>query len=134
MIMRKMIRLMAVAIAAVAMAACGRKTSSPEEAAEAFLKSYQKGDYAAMVDQMYFKQQLTDEEKKEYVAIFEAKITSELDEKGGIASYEIGETEKAEDGQTAKVSYTITYGDGSNQPQKMDLILVDGEWRPSSGK
>ncbi|MBO4689240.1 MAG: DUF4878 domain-containing protein [Paludibacteraceae bacterium] len=132
--MRKMIRLMAVAIAAVAMAACGRKTSSPEEAAEAFLKSYQKGDYAAMVDQMYFKQQLTDEEKKEYVAIFEAKITSELDEKGGIASYEIGETEKAEDGQTAKVSYTITYGDGSNQPQKMDLILVDGEWRPSSGK
>ena len=132
--MRKMIRLMAVAIAAVAMAACGSKTSSPEEAAEAFLKSYQKGDYASMVDQMYFKQQLTDEEKKEYVAIFEAKITSELDEKGGIASYEIGETEKAEDGQTAKVSYTITYGDGSNQPQKMDLILVDGEWRPSSGK
>ena len=132
--MRKMIRLMAVAIAAVAIAACGSKTSSPEAAAEAFLKSYQKGDYAAMVDQMYFKQQLTDEEKKEYVAIFEAKITSELDEKGGIASYEIGETETAEDGQTAKVAYTITYGDGSNQPQKMDLILVDGEWRPSSGK
>lgn len=132
--MRKMIRLMAVAIAAVAMVACCSKTSSPEAAAEAFLKSYQKGDYAAMVDQMYFKQQLTDEEKKEYVAIFEAKISSELEEKGGIASYEIGETEMAEDGQTAKVAYTITYGDGSNQPQKMDLISVDGEWRPSSGK
>ena len=45
--MKKTFRLMALAIVAMVFAACGSKTSSPEAATEAFLKTYQKGDYAA---------------------------------------------------------------------------------------
>ena len=58
---------------------------------------------------------------------------------GGYAGY-IGEnlhtvTSKepvfAEDGKTAKVAYETTYGDGSTDKMNLDLILVDGEWKPT---
>lgn len=132
--MKKTFRLMALAIVAMVFAACGSKTSSPEAATEAFLKTYQKGDYAALIDQMYFKQVLTEEERNEFVEIFQAKDAPEVEKKGGVASYELGEVIMAEDGQKAVVKYTITYGDGSSKPDDLDLVLVDGEWKPNSGK
>ena len=38
------------------------------------------------------------------------------------------------DGKTAKVAYETTYGDGSTDKMKLDLILVDGEWKPTINK
>lgn len=132
--MKKMFRLMAIAIVSLAFFACGSKSATPEGATGAFLKSYQKGDYAALVDQMHFSQELTKDQKDQFVQMLQEKSAPEIEKKGGIASYEIGEVEMAENGESAKVNYTLTYGDGTSKPDKINLVLVDGKWMIDGGK
>lgn len=131
--MKKFFRLMAITIVGLVFAACG-KNASPENATEACLKSYVNGDYKAMIDQYYFQKEVTEEQKAQYAELIEAKVAPELEKKGGLKSYSIGETTIAEDGQSAVVNYTLHYGDGSCNEDKMDVVLVDGKWMPSAGK
>ena len=131
--MKKIIRLMAIAIVALVFAACA-SSNTPEAVTKKFLKSMQKGDYAGMVDQMYFKKAIPDDEKAELVAMIAEKAKTEIDKKGGIASFEVGAAEIAEDGQTAKVPYKLNYGNETSKDDSEDLILVDGKWMVNSGK
>ena len=98
------------------------------------LKSYQKGDYAAVVDQMHFSKEMSKEDKDQLVQLFAAKDRPEVEKKGGVASFELGEVEVAEDGQSARVKYVINYGDGSQKEDDQKVILVDGKWVLDSGK
>ena len=131
--MKKMFRLMAMAIVVLAFAACG-SNNTPEGAVEKMLKSYQKGDYAAVIDQMHFSKELSKDDKAQLVQMFEEKDAPEVEKKGGIASYEITEAEVAEDGQSARVKYTLHYGNGSEKNDKQKVLLVDGKWVLDSGK
>ena len=130
--MKKLFRLMSVALVALGFTACA--SSTPEAATKKYLQCMQKGEYAAMLDQMYFKNGITDEQKAELLGMIEEKAKAEVEKKGGIASFEIGEIEMAEDGKTANVSYTLKYGDGSTKEDNEDLIQVDGKWMINSGK
>ena len=130
--MKKLFRLMSVALVALVFTACA--SSTPEAATKKYLQCMQKGEYAAMLDQMYFKNGITDEQKAELLGMIEEKAKAEVEKKGGIASFEIGEIEMAEDGKTANVSYTLKYGDGSTKEDNEDLIQVDGKWMINSGK
>lgn len=131
--MKKLFRLMSVALVALVFAACA-SSNNPEAVTKKYLQNMQKGDYAAMLDQMYFKNGLTDEQKAELVNMIGEKAKAEVDKKGGIASFEISPAEIAEDGQTAKVPYKLIYGDESTKDDSEDLILVDGKWMINSGK
>lgn len=133
MIMKKFFRMMSVALVALVFAACA-SSNTPEAATKKYLQSMQKGDYAAMIDQMNFKKALTDEQKAELVSMVGEKAKAEVEKKGGIASFEIGVAEIAEDGQKAKVPYTLVYGDESTKEDSEDLVLVDGKWMIDSGK
>ena len=130
--MKKIVRLMAMAIVVLAFAACGSK--SPEGAAKSFLKYYQNGDYAAMVDQMHFSKDISDDDKAQFAEMLQGKIAPEIEKKGGIDSFEIGEVEMAEDGQSAKVKYTLHFGNGTDSNDDMKLVLVDGKWMLDAGK
>ena len=132
--MRKLFRLMAMTIVVLAMTACGSQSTTPEGAARAFLKSYQKGDYVALVDQMHFTKPVSDEDKAQFAELLKGKVGPEVEKKGGIASFDINETTVAEDGQTAKVNYTLHFGDGSESKDNVKLILVDGKWALDAGK
>ena len=57
-------------------------------------------------------------------------VAKKIEKKEGITSYEVVEETIAEDGQTAKVKIKINYGNGSDEIDKYDLQLVDGEWKP----
>jgi hypothetical protein len=131
--MKKFFYLMAIAIVGLAFVACG-KNASPENATEACLKSYVQGDYKGMIDQYYFKNEVNEETKEQYAELIKTKVAPELEKKGGLKSYTVGETTLAEDGQSAVVKYTLHYGDGSCNEDQMDVVLVDGKWMPSAGK
>lgn len=131
--MKKVSYLMSVLmVALIAFTSCTKST--PESVTESFLKSYQNGDYAALVEQAHFTQPLTDEQKAEFTQMIEAKGSAEVEKKQGIASYEVGEVVMAEDGQSAKVNYTITFGDGTTRTDKQSVVLVDGKWMIDGGK
>ena len=131
--MKNLFRLMAMTIVVLAMSACS-KSSTPEGAANAFLKSYQKGDYVALVDQMYFSKPVSDEDKAQFAELLKGKVGPEVEKKGGIASYDIDEAVIAEDGQSTKVNYTLHFGDGSESKDDVKLILVEGKWMLDAGK
>lgn len=131
--MKKMIRLMAVAIVAMAMVACG-SSNTPENATKAMLKSFQNGDYQALIEQVHFSKEVSQEDKDQLVALVQAKVAPEIKKKDGIKNFEVGEAELAEDGQSAKVSYKIIYGNGSEEAKTQKLVLVDGKWLLDEGK
>ena len=66
--------------------------------------------------------------------MLDEKITKHIEKKQGIASYEVGEVTMAEDGNSALVEYTVRYGDGTEETEKIDVVKVDGKWLLDSGK
>ena len=123
--MKKLFGLLALAIVAIAFAACGGNSNTPEGVAEKYMKCYQKGDWKGMVEQM----NVSEEEKGQILQVFEAKGDAALKESGGIKSYKIEESEVAEDGQSAKVKFSVVYGNGKEDTEKVRLVLVDGKWK-----
>ena len=71
---------------------------------------------------------------KQLVSMVQGKMAPEVEKKGGIKSFEVGEAEIAEDGQSAKVPYKLIYGDGSEESKTQKLMLVDDKWMLDEGK
>lgn len=119
--MNKLIRLMSVALMALFFAACS--SNSPEATVKSYLKDIQKGDYVAAVALMDI-----EDENGEFAAMMEEKGKKVIDQKGGIASFEVGKAEISEDGKKANVPYTITFGNGEKKDDKQCVKLNDGKW------
>ncbi len=119
--MNKLIRLMSVALMALFFAACS--SNSPEATVKSYLKNIQKGDYVAAVALMDI-----EDENGEFAAMMEEKGKKVIDQKGGIASFEVGKAEISEDGKKANVPYTITFGNGEKKDDKQCVKLDDGKW------
>ena len=119
--MNKLIRLMSVAFMALFFAACS--SNSPEATVKSYLKDIQKGDYVAAVALMDI-----EDENGEFAAMMEEKGKKVIDQKGGIASFEVGKAEISEDGKKANVPYTITFGNGEKKDDKQCVKLDDGKW------
>ena len=119
--MNKLIRLMSVALMALFFAACS--SNSPEATVKSYLKDIQKGDYVAAVALMDI-----EDENGEPAAMMEEQGKKVIDQKGGIASFEVGKAEISEDGKKANVPYTITFGNGEKKDDKQCVKLDDGKW------
>ena len=119
--MNKLIRLMSVALMALFFAAFS--SNSPEATVKSYLKNIQKGDYVAAVALMDI-----EDENGEFAAMMEEKGKKVIDQKGGIASFEVGKAEISEDGKKANVPYTITFGNGEKKDDKQCVKLDDGKW------
>lgn len=119
--MNKLIRLMSVALMALFFTACS--SNSPEATVKSYLKDIQKGDYVAAVALMDI-----EDENGEFAAMMEEKGKKVIDQKGGIASFEVGKAEISEDGKKANVPYTITFGNGEKKDDKQCVKLDDGKW------
>lgn len=113
--------------------------NTPKGVAEKAMKCLKANDYKGYVDLIYLngEEELDAGEvkrkKEQIAAILEEKASVQLDEKEGIASYEIGK-ESVEDDE-AKVKVRVTYGDGSDNDSDMELVKdKNGNWRLDVGK
>ena len=127
MIMKKLFRLMSVAILAMLFAACSSNT--PEAVVKSYIKSMQKGDYATAVKLMGI-----DDKEGQFTAMMEEKGKEAIEKDGGITSFEVGKAEIAEDGQSAIVPYTVTFGNGEKKEDTQKVKLVEGKWLIDIGK
>lgn len=131
--MKKLILLAAVAIISLCFAAC-TNSNTPEGVTKAYLSAIQKGNYEKALNLYYSKNERSDEERQEILQMFEDKMKKSIEDKLGIASYEVGTAEVSEDGNKAVVPYTLTYGDGSNNESVMKVLKEDGKWYLEAGK
>ena len=119
----------------VVMNSCGsEKSATPADAAKECVELMKNGDFETLVNNLYFGDEVSAEKveqtKNMIVAMGNEKVTKKIEKKEGITSYEVVEETIAEDGQTAKVKIKINYGNGSDEIDKYDLQLVNGEWKP----
>jgi hypothetical protein len=116
------------------MAACGGAgANTPTAVAENYLSDLKAGNYEALVDQLYFKQEMSDTDKEQLVVMCKGKVEQTIEKNGELKGWEITSEEIAEDGQKAVVKYTLKY-ENKDVEDKVKLINVDGEWKVNSGK
>lgn len=130
--MKKIFSMLSFVLVALAFVSCSK--NSPEGVLEEYMACLQAGKYEEAIDLCYFKNGLTDEKKQEYVASMSEKWGKKFERKGGFLGVDITNVEMAEDGESAKVSYTMKYGDGSSEEKTSDLLKIDGTWKLDSGK
>lgn len=108
---------------------CGKAGQTPGDVVKAFNKKVEKADASAK-----------DLLAKDLAAMFEdEKLTAGLQdesnkikEKGGISGITINEEIIEE--ETAKVNYTLTYGNGETEDETAHLVKEDGKWKITISK
>ena len=122
--MKKILFVAVMCLFAVMFSGCGG-AKTPKDVAEKSIKCLKNKDYKGYVELVSLKDEakMSSEELKksreQMAVLLESKISSEVDKKGGIDSYEIGEETIDED--EAKVKATIKYGDGSEKESTIKL-------------
>ena len=132
--MKKLLAGLFACVCVFVMAACGGVgANTPTAVAENYLSDLKAGNYEALVDQLYFKQEMSDTDKEQLVVMCKGKVEQTIEKNGELKGWEITSEEIAEDGQKAVVKYTLKY-ENKDVEDKVKLINVDGEWKVNSGK
>ncbi len=134
--MKKIITFLSILIAFVCVISCS-SSSTPTAVAEKYVSYLKSGNYDGIADLIYYDQsdsEAAEESKKMIKGILNDKVKSQVDEKGGIKSYEIGEETIDEEGKDATVKVSIVYGNEKKDNMDVDLHCVDGKWYISTGK
>lgn len=130
--MKKILSFLSLALVALAFVSCN--SNSPEAVVQEYVADLQAGKYEEAIDLFYFKKNLTDADKQQYVSMMKDKWGKEIEKKGGITGVDITDVAVAEDGNTATVNYTLRYGDGTTKDQHTGLVKVDDKWKMDAGK
>lgn len=137
--MKKASTILCVLILALATISCSSNT--PTGVAEKAMKCIQNKNWEGYVDLIH----LSDEgkaseeslknEKMILTALTSETISKDLEKKGGIKSFETIEEEISEDGNKAKVTIEVNYGNGSSKKDTTKLCKdKDGNWKLDLGK
>ena len=130
--MKKILSFLSLVLVALTFVSCN--SNSPEAVVQEYVADLQTGKYEEAIDLFYFKKNLTDADKQQYVSMMKDKWGKEIEKKGGITGVEITNVSVAEDGNSANVNYTLRYGDGTTKDQHTGLVKVDDKWKMDAGK
>ena len=124
--MKRMMYGLLVLVAIIVMAC---SSYSPGGAALKYYNDVKNGNYEAYVEGIAFKEEITAEDKEQFVTLMKEKADKEYKKKEGISKVEMLSEEMAEDGQTATVTMKITYGNGETEESDVAMVLKDGAWK-----
>ena len=130
--MKQILSFLSLVLVALTFVSCN--SNSPEAVVQEYVADLQTGKYEEALDLFYFKKNLTDADKQQYVSMMKDKWGKEIEKKGGITGVEITNVSVAEDGNSANVKYILKYGDGTSKDQDSKLLKVDDKWKMESGK
>lgn len=109
-----------------ALTSCSSKHDSPDALAEAAMKCLQKKDVDGYMALRADSDKKKGDDDKAMTDYFKAKISSKLEEKGGVKEYEVIDRDIKEEKATLKVK--MYYGDGSEDTNKLIMKKIDGKW------
>lgn len=130
--MKKILSVLSLAFITLTFVSCNQNT--PEGVVTKYVACIQNGQYEEAIDLFYFKKNLTDSDKQQYANLMRDKVGKEIDKRGGLKGAEVTNVQMSEDGNSAKVDYTMKYGDGSAESKKADVVKVDDVWKLDTGK
>lgn len=130
-------KLFYIALAVVTMGlivSCAPKT--PGAAAKSLMEAAAAGDYDKFIDgvAMDGSAEEIEQSKTMLKALMTEKAAPEMEKKGGLKSVEVVEETIAEDGQSATVKLKSVFGDGTEEEDSQNMVLVDGVWKMEMDK
>lgn len=112
------------------MTSCGSShENTPRGVAEAAVKCLSKKDYKGYMNLT----NATDQQKKAMAQMLE-KVGQQVDEKGGMKSYEIVDEKVDEEKGTATVTVKVVYENETSEDNKMKMVKKDGDWLLTTDK
>lgn len=135
--MKRLIALFAGIVAMLAVS-CSLIKATPSDVAVDIYELIGEGKYDVAVEKFYIDE--TDPAKAEklrsyIISILSEKIAPQIAEKGGLAKVEAINEVLSEDGKSAKVDVKLTYNDGSEDTNNVDMVYTEsGEWKASVNK
>ena len=117
-----------IAVAALFCCAACKSSNGPEKVAKDAIEALQKKDYDAYAATF----NLSSSEQEFLSGMVEEKMDKAIEEKGGIKSYKI--TDSQVDGDKATVKVHFVYKDGSEEDQKMSFVKVGDDWKQELDK
>lgn len=135
--MKRLIALFAGIVAMLAVS-CSLIKATPSDVAVDIYELIGEGKYDVVVEKFYIDE--TDpaqaEKLRSYItSILSEKIAPQIAEKGGLAKVEAINEVLSKDGKSAKVDVKLTYNDGSEDTNNVDMVYTEsGEWKASVNK
>lgn len=131
-VMKKILSLFAIVAGICFFVSCSKNT--PKSVTEKFVSALKDKEYSKAIDMCQFSDSMDEQKKQELVGFMEQKVSKSFEKKGGISDFSIDGEEVAEDGNTAKVTYTLKFGNGETSQETTNLVKVDDEWKIDGGK
>lgn len=133
--MRKIVSILAVALFALVVWACGT-ANTPSAVAEKSIECLKTGDYEGYADLVYYKDAAKAQEQKEALtAMLKEKMSKVVEKQGGIKSYSVVEEKIADDGKTAVVRLNMEYENGKTDTAEVHLLTDEnGKWKINAEK
>ena len=128
--MKKILFAIVCLVASFTFASCGGGSTPADQGAKC-IELLKDKDYKAFVETINFEGETAeeiDQQKQFFLELLTKKVDEMYETVGGIQSYTLVKEEIAEDGNTAKLQYELTYGDGTKDKSKFNMIKVDGKW------
>lgn len=123
----KILSVLILAVTAFTFLACS--SGSPSDVVQKSYKLMKAKDFKA-VSELYVKdggEKLSEDEAKKIEGLLGMGYT-ENEKKDGLKKITIDEEKIAEDGLSARVNYTIEYGNGNTDKERAKLLKVNGKW------
>lgn len=118
----------------VAVMSCGPSAGdTPGATAKKFNELVAAGDADNAMKLMKGYEEFSEDEKEKFKTMVQ-EAANQMDEQGGIASFEVTEENIDEDSDKATVTITTTYGDGETEESRTSLVKVDDQWRVAMDK
>jgi hypothetical protein len=120
---RQFIALTLFTVSSVVFYGCFKR--GPGKTVELFYRSLEKGDIDNAMG--VFSSSTTNNFPRNKIQLYMNEAVKETQEKQGIKSFKIDREDIT--GDTAKVSYTVEYGNGTIENETLELIKENGEWK-----
>lgn len=124
----KVLTVLTIIISAITFTACSGG-SSPSDVVKKYHNLVKAKDYKAATALFVKKggEKMSEDEEKKVEGILEM-AAKDLEKKDGLKSITIDEETISEDGTTAKVKFTMEYGNGKIKKDDGKLMKIDGNW------
>lgn len=122
--MKIFIRSLTLAALAVVLCSCSGG-GQPSSVAKAFFDAVDAGDSEKAIS-LFAPELREDETMSGKLGFIVGAGISEVEEKGGVQSFEVLEENIGED--QATLNFKVTYGNGDEESDEMKCVKVDGKW------
>lgn len=122
--MKPFLRIFPLALLVVALSSCSGG-GKPASVAKSFFDAMDSGDSEKAIS-LFAPELREDETMSGKLGFIVGAGISEVEEKGGVASFEV--LEETVEGDQATINFKVVYGDGEQNSDEMKCVKVDGKW------